>query len=130
MMRSPLVWLGALWIGTLIHVDWHLGRPGHDHLSFALPYHWVLAVLAFAPLPWLLVRRRLMSAPMSALLIAVGVLVGQGLEPLGEMILFSAGPNPFTNPVRWRVFAEFMTAGVVTYLASVALVIKQTRAAA
>lgn len=130
MTRSPLVWLGALWIGTLIHVDWHLGRPGHDHLSLALPYHWVLAVLAFAPLPWLLVRRCPISIGVSAQLIALGVLVGQGLEPLGELILYTAGPNPFTNPVRWRIFAEFMAAGVVTYLASVALAVKQTRAAA
>ena len=123
------MWLGALWIGTLIHVDWHLGRPGHDHLSLALPYHWVLAVLAFAPLPWLLVRRWSISIGMSAQLIALGVLVGQGLEPLGELILYPAGPNPFTNPVRWRIFAEFMAAGVVTYLASAALAVKQTRAA-
>jgi len=36
-MKPPFVGLGALWIGTFIHVDWHLDRPGHDHLSFGLP---------------------------------------------------------------------------------------------
>jgi hypothetical protein len=131
MIRSPLIWLSALWIGALIHVDWHLGRPGHDHLSFGLPHHWLLAVLTFAPLPWLLVRRWPTSVISASLaVIALGVLLGQGLEPLSEVVLFQAGAEPFTNPVRWRVFGEFMAAGIVTYLASAALASKGTRAAA
>lgn len=130
MIRSPLIWLSALWIGALIHVDWHVGRPGHDHLSFGLPYHWLLAVLTFAPLPWLLVRRWPKSANTASLVvIALGVFLGQGIEPLGEVILLQAGAEPFTNPVRWRVFGEFMAAGILTYLATYALASKQARAA-
>lgn len=87
MSRSPLMWLTALWIALLIHVDWHLGRPGHDHLSFGLPYHWLLALVTFVPLPWLLIRRWPDSFwQASVVVIALGVLLGQGLEPLGEVI--------------------------------------------
>ena len=130
MIRSPLIWLSALWIGALIHVDWHLGRPAHDHLSFGLPCHWLLAILTFAPLPWLLMRRWPNSATAACVVIALGVLLGQGIEPLSEVMLYQAGAEPFTNPVRWRVFGEFMAAGIVTYLASAALASKRTRAAA
>jgi len=130
MIRSPLIWLSAVWIGALIHVDWHLGRPGHDHLSFGMPYHWLLAILTFAPLPWLLMRRWHKSPyAASVVAIALGILLGQGIEPLSEVILFQAGAEPFTNPVRWRVFGEFMAAGIATYLASTALVSKRTGAA-
>ena len=123
------MWLSALWIGALIHVDWHAGRPGHDHLSFDLPYHWLLAVLTFAPVPWLLVRRwpnAVLRA--SVLAIAFGVVIGQGIEPLSELLLFGAGTNPFRNSVRWRVFAEFMVAGLVTYMVSGILAFRETRA--
>lgn len=117
MIRTPVVWLAALWIGGLIHVDWHLGRPGHTHLSLGLPYHWLLAVAAFAPLPWL-IRRRWSSSftQASVIVIALGVILGQGVEPLGEVIRYDIGFEPFTNVLRWRVFAEFMTAGLVAYV--------------
>jgi hypothetical protein len=122
MIRSSLVWLSALWLGVLIHVDWHLGRPGPSHLSFGLSYHWLLAVVAFAPLPWLLRRRWPDSLTQaSVLVIALGVVMGQGFEPLGEAILFDYGPEPFTNAVRWRIFAEFLAAGILTYLFSAAI---------
>ena len=117
MIRSSLVWLSALWLGVLIHVDWHLGRPGPSHLSFGLPYHWILGILAFAPLPWLLRRRWPNSLTRaSVLVIALGVVLGQGLEPLWEAIHLAQGPQPFTSAVRWRIFAEFLAAGIVTYL--------------
>ena len=118
MIRSRLFWLSALWLGVLIHLDWHLGRPGPSHLSFGLPYHWLLGVVAFAPLPWLLRRRWPRSLTRaSVLVIALGVVLGQGLEPLGEAIL-DHGSEPFTNPVRWRIFGEFLATGVLTYLVS------------
>ena len=119
MIRSRLVWLSALWLGVLIHLDWHLGRPGPSHLSFGLPYHWLIAVVAFAPLPWLLRRRWPDSLTQaSVLVIALGIMLGQGVELLGEAIHFGLGSEPFTNPVRWRIFAEFLAAGILTYLVS------------
>lgn len=125
MIRSSLIWLSALWIGALIHIDWHAGRPGHDHLSFGMPYHWLLAILTFAPLPRLQMRRWPTSPHVASVVaIALGLLLGQGIEPLSEVILFQAGAEPFTNPIRWRVFGEFMAAGIVTYLASTALALR------
>ncbi len=129
MLRSPVAWLVVLSIGILIHVDWHLGRPGHDHLSFGLLYHWLLAVVTFAPLPWLVVRRWPTAFPQASVVVVfLGVALGQGLEPLGEVIHFPVGWEPFTNPVRWRVFAEFIVAGVVTYLASAGLAVRRFKA--
>jgi hypothetical protein len=127
-IKSPIVWLSAAWIGVLVHGDWHLGRPGPSHLSFGLPYHWLLAVFAFAPLPWILIRRWPNSlAQVSILVIAVGVALGQGLEPLGEVIHFHVGAEPFTNPLRWRIFAEFMVAGILAYLSSAAIAAKRAK---
>ena len=127
MIRSSLVWLSALWLGVLIHVDWHLGRPGPSHLSFGFPYHWLLALVAFGPLPWLLRRRWPNSLTQaSVLVIALGVVLGQGLEPLGEVIHFDRGSEPFVNAVRWRIFAEFLAAGVLTYVLNAVIAGRRT----
>lgn len=105
------VLLAALVIGVLIHVDWHLGRPPEDHhdrLSFGLSFHWLLGAAAFGVLPWLFSRREALH------LILLGVLLGQGIEPVGEMLLY--GSQPFADALRWRVFAEFSAAGLVAYV--------------
>lgn len=116
MVKSPLMWLSALWLGVMVHLDWHFGRHG-DHLSFNLAYHWLLAVPAFAPIPWL-ARRRWGSEARRAgwTILIVGVLLGQGLEPLGEVLLFPVGIEPLSNPVRWQIFATFLVAGLVVFL--------------
>jgi len=129
MLKSPRVWLAAIWIGVMIHLDWHLGRPGHDHRSFDFVYHWLLAIPAFAPIAWLVHRRwpgRAYAA--GAVIILLGVLLGQGLEPLGEVIHFGAGAEPFTNRVRWRIFAEFLIAGVLVFLVVHAVVSRRGKA--
>ena len=95
-----------------------------------MSYHWLLAILTFAPLPWMMMRRWPKSPyAASAVAIALGILLGQGIEPLSEVILFQVGAEPFTNPIRWRVFGEFMAAGIVTYLTSAALASRRTGAA-
>lgn len=128
MLRSRAVCLGALWLGLMVHLDWHLGRPGHDALSFHLPWHWLLAVPAFLPIAWM-VKRRWPDAALKAGLVVVllGLLIGQGLEPLGESLL-GAGTEPFTNPLRWRAFAEFVGAGVLTLLFAAPLIRRAGRA--
>ena len=131
MARSPLVWLAALWIGVLVHLDWHLARTGHDHLSFGWPYHWLLAFVTFTPLPWILLRRWPRSLPQaSTLVLLIGIALGQGLEPLGEVVVSSGSWAPFTNPARWRAFAEFSGAGMLIYVASAALAVRWRSAAA
>jgi hypothetical protein len=121
MVKSPVAWLAGLGLGLLIHVDWHLARPGENH-GFDLAYHWLIAIPTFASIAWL-ARRRWPRASLAAgaAIIVLGVLLGQGVEPLGEVVLFQAGAEPFVDPVRWRVFAEFMAAGVVTWLLAAAL---------
>lgn len=117
--RSRAVWLAALWIGLLIHVDWHLGRPVHHRLSYGLSYHWLLGLVAFVPVVWVIGRRWSHAFLRASLLtIGLGVVLGQGLEPLGEVLLLPAGWLPFTDPVRWRVFGEFLLAGGIAYVAT------------
>ncbi|MEO8448320.1 MAG: hypothetical protein ABI647_00935 [Gemmatimonadota bacterium] len=98
MIRSPIAWLAAVWLAVAIHLDWHLGRPAHGHLSFGLPYHWVFGVVASVPVAWIAVTRwpeRIGRA--FALMLGLGVLLGHGLEPLGEVVLYRVGWQPFTN---------------------------------
>lgn len=112
---SRAVCFGALWLGIMTHIDWHLGRPGHDHLSFHLSYHWLLALPAFLPLAWLAGTRWPNVAGRAGMrMILLGLLIGQVLEPLGEALL-GEGLEPFTNTTRWRVFAEFLAAGLLTF---------------
>jgi ketosteroid isomerase-like protein len=114
MLRTGSVWLGALWIGLLLHLDWHLGRPGHDHASFDMQHHWLLAIPAFVPIAWLALRNWPAHALRGALIITgLGVALGQVVEPLGESLLYRVGMEPFTNGVRWRIFAQFLGAGLV-----------------
>ncbi len=127
MIRSATAWLGALWVGLMIHLDWHLGRPGHDHRSFDLALHWLLAIPAFSLVIWMAHRRWPDAAANGMLLITLlGVLLGQGLEPLGEIAMYG-GLEPLTSPVRWRIFAEFMAAGVVTLFLGAALLGRRAR---
>ena len=122
-LKSPVAWIAALWVGVMIHVDWHLGRPGHGHRSFDLTYHWLAALPTAAPLALLALRRWPDSAlSAGAVILGLGILLGQGLEPLGEVILFQEGWEPFTSPVRWRVFAEFIGAGLISLSAGVAVI--------
>lgn len=122
MLRTRAVWLGALFVGIMTHVDWHLGRPGHDGLSLQLPYHWLLAIPTFLPVAWM-AHTRSADAPATAglLTLLLGLLIGQGVEPLGEVLL-GGGAEPFTNLVRWRVFAEFLAVGLLTFLLGARLV--------
>lgn len=120
MRISSRTWLAALWVGTMIHLDWHLGRPGHDHRSFHLAYHWLLALPAFGPLAWLTLRRW-PGRPFRAMagILVLGILLGQGLEPLGELIVSNGHSNAFASLVRWRIFGEFLGAGLLVFLTAV-----------
>jgi len=122
-LRSPAAWIAAAWVGVMIHVDWHLGRPGHGHRSFDLTYHWLAALPMALPVAWLAVRRWPHAAlSAGAVMLGLGIVLGQGLEPLGEVVLYQEGWEPFTNPVRWRIFAELIRAGLIALLAGVVVI--------
>ena len=123
MLKSPVAWIAAFWVGVMIHVDWHLGRPGHDHRSFDLTYHWLAALPTAVPVAWLAVRKWPHAAlSAGAAMLGLGIVLGQGLEPLGEVVLYQEGWEPVTSPVRWRVFAEFIGVGLITLLAGVVVI--------
>lgn len=113
--RSARV-LAALLLAAAIHVDWHLARPGHhSDLSGHWAQHWLLGIPVFALLAlhesrWPS-RYRWRS---SAVLILVGVFLGQVLEPLSE--LFGAPWSYAFSGIRWAAFAEFLAAGLLTFL--------------
>jgi hypothetical protein len=107
----------AVLIGVAIHVDWHLARA-HDHggLSGGLPYHWLLAVPIFALAAWHLTRRFDRPVPAASITIWVGMLLGQGVEPLSEILFFDASFAEAFAPDRLAAFAAFMTAGIAAYV--------------
>jgi hypothetical protein len=60
----------------------------------------------------------------SAVVLLLGIALGQGLEPLGEVIVSRGNWEPFTNLVRWRILGEFIGAGVIIYLMSAMLAVR------
>ena len=124
---SARAWCLALWIAVMIHLDFHIARPAHEHWSLGLTYHWLLGVLVFALLPRLVVARWPSAfAQASVAIILLGVVLGQGLEPLGEMVLFP-GEQPFADTYRWRIFGEFLLAGLLAYGAAAPLALRNRR---
>ena len=119
--RRPFSFLVAAVIGTAIHLDWHAGRHG-DHLSLGLAQHWLLALPIFAWAAWHVVRRwPTQVALTSALSLAGGVLLGQGLEPLYERVVDDWPFAQSFGPERIGIFAAFVGAGLVAYLLTVVL---------
>jgi hypothetical protein len=97
----------------MIHVDWHLGRPGTGHLDGNLGYHWISGLLTGAALAWIGVRYwSPRPGPAVARVVALGAVLGQGVEPLAEVATSGWDWEPFTSLVRWEIFVTFMLATV------------------
>jgi cell division protein FtsW (lipid II flippase) len=117
MRPRPAATLAALGLAVVVHLDWHLARPDqHDHLSGHWSQHWLLAlpsfvVLAFYPATALPTERWRKSA----VIILAGAFLGQILEPLSELAL-GASWSWIWGGIRWTAFAEFMAAGLLTFL--------------
>ncbi|HSU17326.1 hypothetical protein [Longimicrobium sp.] len=130
MRRAPVSLLLVAGLALLVHVDWHLARSGHGHhrLSFDWPYHWTLAVPAFALAAWVVWRRwpdRL--APASALNLGLALAVGQVLEPLAEQIHYFHRFALGIEPPRWTVFLQFAGTGLLAYACTLALLHRRAR---
>src|SRR5947207_2023224 len=114
-IRSSLSLPLSLLLGTAIHVDWHLARHEHDGRSLGWDAHWLLAIPIFALAGWL-IARRWPDNPWrpAALSVALGILLGQAIEPLGEIIHFQATLADELEPARLTAFALFTVTGLVT----------------
>ena len=106
----------ALWLAAAIHVDWHLARP-HDHggISGNFASHWLLALPVFAFTAWFLGRRAGRPVAAGVVTIGVAILLGQVLEPLGEIVLFHDPWSEVFSAERNAAFASFMVAGIASY---------------
>ena len=121
-MSKRLLAVVAILLGAAIHTDWHFARREHHRLSLGWTQHWLFGVVVFAALAWF-VRRRWAAHtwPASALVIGGGVLIGMGLEPLGEVIGYGSTFDQLQMPLRWAAFAEFGVAGLLAYVGVMAL---------
>jgi len=118
----------ALFLGLSIHLDWHLARHAHDGRSLGWPAHWLVAIPVFALAAWL-IARRWPDNPWrpAALTVALGILLGQVLEPLGEIIHFQATLADELEPARLTAFAVFTLTGIVTMGLTLLLLRRKTR---
>jgi hypothetical protein len=122
MRRYLSVWM-VLLVMVMVHVDWHFGRGHHHRLSLSWPYHWLTGILTFLPLalfcaekwPQNLIRAMLING-------AAGLVAGQIIEPLGEVVLYRIPSAIVFSPERWHVFWQFVLAAVVGGLAGVVIV--------
>ena len=107
----------SLLLGLSIHLDWHLARHEHDGRSLGWDAHWLLAIPIFALAAWFIARR--WPPPdnpwrPAALTVALGILLGQVIEPLAEIIHYHATLAEELEPARLTAFAEFTVTGLVT----------------
>ena len=115
--RSPLTLPLSLLLGVALHVDWHLARHEHDGRSLGWDAHWLLAIPIFALAAWYIARR--WPPPdnpwrPAALSVALGILLGQVIEPLAEIIHYQATLAEELKPARLTAFALFTATGLVT----------------
>ncbi len=116
MLRSRSLWMAIIGFAALVHLDWHAGRPGDGILDGNLPYHWVLGLMTGASLTWLATRYWPKNPwRAGATVLIVGTALGQGAQPLSEVLL-SGSWGPLTNPLRLRIFGEFILATAATFL--------------
>jgi hypothetical protein len=112
-MRKQTSWPLVLILATLVHVDWHVGRPVHHRLSLGWSTHWLFAIAFFAAAGWY-IARRWSSTPWKAAAWNVGIalLAGQVLEPALESLVYSGRFGYPVGQERWIVFAECAGAGL------------------
>lgn len=111
---AELCW--GILLATSIHLDWHLARSGsHGSLSGHFAQHWVFALPIFALLAVGIWRRPQGEQwQAAAWIIGIGVLIGQVLEPLYEMLESGLSWRWLVQALRWTAFAEFLAAGLGT----------------
>jgi hypothetical protein len=122
-MRTGGFALVTLALATAMHIDWHAARPSEHHLSLGWSWHWLLAVPVFALTAWYIQRTR----PMNRLSASVGIILVASVlaavvEPAWEYWIDGASWDWAFGRLRLTAFALFLVVGVVTQIATLALV--------
>jgi len=127
-MRRYLSWWAVLAIMVMVHVDWHFGRGHHHRLSLSWPYHWITGLITFFMLA-LFCARKWPSNPFRNAVIngLAGLLAGQIIEPMLEVVGYRVPVAQVFTPERWHVFWQFTTASAVGLLAGFAVVAARQR---
>lgn len=128
MRRSLVSWPLVLLPIVVIHADWHAARPLHHRWSLDLDWHWLLAVPVFVLAAAYLRRRspgRLWEAAAANLLLAS--FGAQVIELLAEELYYEGRWVLMTDPLRWTVFAQFMAAGLLAFVATAAVLEARAR---
>lgn len=121
-MRRLLFAVLVLALATAVHVDWHLARPTHHRLSLGWSYHWLFAAAFFAAVGWIIARRWSTGAGHAAAwIVALALLIAQGVEPLLEVALYQHRIGYPSEPERWRAFALCVAAGLPALLLTLRL---------
>ena len=106
-------------LAVAIHLDWHVARPAHGHLSFGWPFHWLLAVPVFGAAAWYMTRRWQEHFTVAGIAtIAAAVIVGQGFEALIELVVFQEPLARSFGGERMVALGAFMAAGIATFVLS------------
>jgi hypothetical protein len=120
-MKIAILICQVLCLALLVHIDWHVGRPGH-HLSLQWQYHWVIGAIVFGWMGWRAGRSSAVNALRDALLlIAASLFIGHIVEALGEVVVYGDSWASVMPPIRWRIFVEFALAGVIAFAAAFAV---------
>ena len=106
MLRNRIIGIG-IFLAVILHLDWHLARPHHEHpglslnVGFEWSYHWIATAVIFAIIALFISRRwpndRLVIA---AGAFAVGVFGAQIFWPIVEAAVYGRRIGFATEPGR------------------------------
>lgn len=115
MPRMPAVVFSVLLAGVL-HADWHFARPTHHRLSLGWPYHWLVTAALFGIAGWLIARRwRASRWPLGVVVFVGAVVLGQGVEPMLEALVYEGRIGHDSEPARWAAFGRAIAAAIPAY---------------
>ena len=102
-------------LAGLIHMDWHLGRPTTMRMSLGLSWHWVSGLAFGTGMGWFFWGWSRFDRPTAAALTAGlgGLLLGQVVQPLSEVLFMGSGLAWVFGPLRTGIFAAFAVAWLV-----------------
>ena len=114
--------LVTIGVASAMHLDWHLARPAHHHLSLGWSQHWLSAIPVFAAAAFYVVRAwpgRLVWA--SGVIIGMAAFLAQVVEPLEEIVVDGASFEWAFGTERLAAFALFTSVGIALHVAALAL---------